>query len=212
MEPTSRHECLVYDGPPSRQLPALAAVVRQKLSENYRCLYLNSGPMVAGMRSYLAAAGVDVEVELNRGSLVLSSEQSQAFGGVFDADGMLEALEASVQKAVSDGYAGLFATGDMTWELGTECNVATLVRYELKLEQLFHKYPELSGICQYHADTLPREFVKAGLISHQTMFVNQTLSKLNPYFVHTSAPREEIRTLNAEVETFLLRVFPETAK
>ena len=101
MEPASRHQCLVYGGPPSRHLPALAEATRQRLGENYRCLYLNSAPMVAGMRSYLAAAGIDVELELRKGSLVLSSEQSHLVEGIFDPDSMIHMLELSLQLRCS---------------------------------------------------------------------------------------------------------------
>jgi len=124
---------------------------------------------------------------------------------------MLDALEQGVQKALEDDYAGLFATGDMTWELGQDRGIPKLVRYEWELERLFHKYPELSGICMYHSDTLPLELIKHGTISHGSVFVNETLSLINPHHVHTSAPREIVATLNTEVEAFLLRVMPETA-
>jgi hypothetical protein len=69
MEAFPRHQCLIYDGSPARYLSRLAGLVRKKLEMNVRCLYLNSPPMVAGMRSYLAAAGVDAEREIGLGSL-----------------------------------------------------------------------------------------------------------------------------------------------
>lgn len=59
-----RHQCLIYEGSPSRHLRALAALIRQKLTENVRCLYLNSPVMVAGIRCYLAAVGIDIAHEL----------------------------------------------------------------------------------------------------------------------------------------------------
>jgi hypothetical protein len=99
----------------------------------------------------------------------------------------------------------------MTWELGQDRGIPKLVRYEWELERLFHKYPELSGICMYHSDTLPLELIKHGAISHGSVFVNETLSLINPHPLHTGAPREIVATLNAEVEAFLLRVMPETA-
>ena len=111
MEPLPRHQCLIYDGAPSRQLPALAALVREKLAQNYRCLYLNSAPMVAGMRSYLAAAGVDVAREVEKASLVLSSELGHLVGGQFDVERLIRTIEDAIQQALDDGYAGLWATG-----------------------------------------------------------------------------------------------------
>jgi hypothetical protein len=199
MQPGSRHQCLVYEGPPSRQLPALAEAVSQKLRENYRCLYLNSVPMLAGMRSYLAAAGVDVEFELQKGSLVMSSDQDHAPDGIFDVDGMLASLEQAVQKAVADGYTGLFATGDMAWELGPDRDVSRLLDYEWKLEQMFHRYPQLSGICQYHADTLPFGFAKLGLASHVTHFIDPTLSIGNPRYAHSARAGQRL-SQRTEVE------------
>ena len=118
MDPASRHQCLIYEGAPSRQLPAVAAATLDKLQQNYRCLYLNSPPMVAGMRSYLAAAGVDVAHEVGKASLVLSSGREHLVGGHFDVERMMHTLEDALHQALADGYRGLWATGDMTWEMG----------------------------------------------------------------------------------------------
>src|ERR1700733_10774036 len=184
MTPLPRHQCLIYDGAPSRHLPMLAAIVRQKLQQGLRCLYLNSIPMVAGMRSYLAAAGVDVAREAHDGSLVLSSEQSHLVDGMrFDPEGMIAGLERALDQALDDGYAGLWATGDMTWEFGPEKDFSKLLEYERGLEALFRAQPALSGVCQYHADMLPDEAVRDGLSLHQTVYVNETLSHLNPQYM-----------------------------
>jgi MEDS: MEthanogen/methylotroph, DcmR Sensory domain len=183
MEPLPRHQCLIYEGAPSRHLPSLAALAVEKLEQNYRCLYLNSAPMVAGMRSYLAAAGVDVAQEVGKASLVLSSDQRHLLGGQFDVERMIRTLEDAIQQALDDGYDGLWATGDMTWELGPERDRWRLLEYEWRLEKLFRTHPQLSGICQYHADTLPRDMMRQGLLGHQTIFVSKTLSLLNPHYV-----------------------------
>src|ERR1700691_2900656 len=106
MPPATQHQCLIYDGAPSRHLPAIAAVVREKLEQNYRCLYLNSRPMVAGMRSYLAATGVDVTHEVTKTSLVLSSDQSHLTDGYFDVQRMMRTLEDALGQALHDGYVG----------------------------------------------------------------------------------------------------------
>lgn len=183
MESLPRHQCLIYEGAPSRHLPAIAAVVRDNLQRNYRCLYLNSPPMVAGLRSYLAAAGLDVTHEIDKASLVLSSEQRHLAAGRFDLERMIHTLEDTLRQALSDGYDGLWATGDMTWEMGPEKNFAHLLEYEWRLEDFFHSHPQISGICQYHADSLPRQAMRKGLVSHRCVFLNETLSILNPHYV-----------------------------
>jgi hypothetical protein len=142
LEPAPRHQCLIYEGAPSRHLPALAAVMLLKLQQNYRCLYLNSLPMVAGMRSYLAAAGVDVAHEVGKASLVLLSDQWHLAGGRFDVERMMHTLEDGLHQALGDGYKGLWATGDMTWEMGPQKDYSKLLEYERRLEKCFREHPE----------------------------------------------------------------------
>src|SRR6202020_2360628 len=118
MESMPRHRCLLYEGSPSKKLPMLATVICQKIEENFRCLYLNSPAMVAGMGSYLAALGRDVLEDSKPGRLVLSSEQHNSNDGLFDVDAMLKGLEDGLEQALRDGYKGLWASGDMSWEFG----------------------------------------------------------------------------------------------
>ncbi|MGZ3863852.1 MAG: MEDS domain-containing protein [Bacteroidia bacterium] len=182
VESGSRHQCLIYEGSPSQKLPFLASVIQQKIQEGYRCLYLNSAPMVAGVRSTLAALGTDVEAELSEERLILSSESS-IVDGEFKILIMLKKLEEALDKALADGHKGLWASGDMTWEFGPGKDFSKLLQYELELEKFFHKRKELSGICQYHKDTLPAEALRRGLFAHQTVIVNNTLTKVNPYYL-----------------------------
>jgi hypothetical protein len=183
MKCASRHSCLIYEGPPSRQLPALAAVAREKLKQNYRCFYLNSPSMVAGMRSYLAAAGVDVAYEAARGSLIFSATPNLAEGNRFDVQVMIGALKSALDQALHEGYSGLWATGDMAWEFGPARDFSKLLEYEWRLEEFLHQNQEMSGVCQYRADILPRAAMRQGLLTHNTLFVNQTLSLINPQFL-----------------------------
>jgi len=183
MNQPSRHQCLIYRGAPSLQLPKLVKVIQQKLDQNYRCLYLNSPQMVAAMRSYLAAAGVDVASETSKTNLVTSAKQDHLIDGrLFSVDKMMQSLEDALEQALSDGYAGLWATGDMTWELGPEIGSGKLLEYEWRLEEFFRSHPEIGGVCQYHIDSLPGLLVREGLSSHPGIFVNETLSMINPHY------------------------------
>jgi hypothetical protein len=178
MDVLARHQCLIYDGSPEAHLPGLAALIYSKLKTNRRCLYLHNPAMVAGIKSYLFAAAVDVNQELSRGALVLSSDRSHLMDGRFDVGSMLASLANTVDQALRDGYAGLWATGDMTWEFGSDRNFDKLVEYERSLEGLFHSYPALAGICQYHQDSLPQQVIQDARSLHQYLFVNETLSKI----------------------------------
>jgi hypothetical protein len=207
-EPASaRHQCMIYDGAPSRVLHELATSLRQNLDAGRRCMYLNSPAMVAGVRSRLYAAGIDAEREIMRGALVLVSDDDHLVDGHFVVDRMIDLLDAAVDGALTDGYAGLFATGDMSWEFGPENDFAKLLEYEWRLEQLFHERPQLSGICQYHRDLLPREAICEGVVSHGSVFVSATLTRLNPHYVQASSPAERqpaaVPELDVAVEDLL---------
>jgi hypothetical protein len=145
-------------------------------------MYLNTPAMVAGFRSQLYATGADVEHEVTRGALVLGSDDDHLVDRRFVVDRMIDMLDAAVERALADGYSGLFVTGDMSWEFGPERDFSTLVEYEWRLEQLFRKQPALSGICQYHRDLLPREAVREGVVSHESVYISDTISRLNPYY------------------------------
>src|ERR1700750_2968913 len=175
MKSQSRHQCLIYDGPPSKKLPLLAAIIQYKLNEGYRCLYLNSAPMVAGMRSTLAATGIDVISEEAKKRIILSAEPTSS-GKDFNSDVMLAQLEDSLDQALKDGFKGLWASGDMTWEFGPEKDFSKLLEYELKLEELFSRRKELSGICQYHKDTLPEDAMRQSLLVHPNIVISETLT------------------------------------
>ncbi len=98
--------------------------------------------------------------EIDAGRLILSSEAALQADGTFDTDLMLQKIEELLDGALKDGYKGLWASGDMTWEFGNEDNLVKLFDYEWQLEKLFDKREELCGICQYHQDTLPAESLR----------------------------------------------------
>lgn len=194
-----RHQCLIYQGAPSRQLPSLAAVMEQMLAANYRCLYLNSPAMVAGMASYLAAQGVDVAREVEKTSLLLSSEQSQLYGGGFNVEKMISQLDYAVTQALKDGYKGLWASGDMSWEFGSEKHLPKLLRYERRLEDLFRRQPMLCGICQYHSDLLPQQSLRHSLLTHRGIFINETLSRINHHYMEAEPDEASMHLLDETI-------------
>ena len=174
-------------------LPVIASVIKERLDDNFRCVYLNSPPMIAGLRNYLAARGIDVAKSVARGSLVLSSAQDHLIDGEFHIESMLDGLGRLVGEALADGYAGLFASGDMLWEFGSERNLDKLLEYEMRLEELLKTLPAISGICQYHREILPASALKAALYSHQTVCLNETLTHLNPHYLQPATLRAETR-------------------
>lgn len=207
----ARHQCTIYDGSPSRMLPALVTALRERLAARSRCMYLNSPAMVAGCRSQLYAAGVDVQREVSRGSLVLTSDSDHLVARHFVVDRMIQLLEAAAEQAIADGYAGLFVTGDMTWEFGPDNDFSRLIEYEWHLEQLLRRQPALSGICQYHRDLLPPQAVRGGVVSHARVFVNATLTRMNPHYVLARSPEERKAAALPELDASLASLLADDA-
>jgi hypothetical protein len=178
-----RHQCLIYRGEASRQLASLALHIRRRLAENYRCLYVNSPEMVDGIRAYLTSSGLNVSEAVVEGRLILSAEQDHLVDDRFDPDHMLTLLKEAHDKALKDGYAGLFATGDMAWEFGPARDYTLLEEYERALDQFLAENPTMCGVCQYHADVLPGEVLQTGLVVHPGIYENESLSRVNPRYL-----------------------------
>ena len=88
---------------------------------------------------------------------------------------------------------------DITWEFGPEKDFTKLLEYEWGLEELFRMRPELCGICQYHRDMLPSEAMREGLLTHPIIFINETLSRINPHYAHSGLSAER-RATNPELD------------
>jgi hypothetical protein len=201
MEPLPRHQCLIYEGAPSKHLGSLARTIIDKLKANNRCLYLNSPPMVAGIRSYLSAGGLDLRKEIERGALILSSDQGHLVNGRFEVKRMLDMLTNAVRQALADGYTALWATGDMTWEFGNERNLTKLLEYEWKLEEFMQDTPAIGGVCQYHRDTLPLKVIHEALYTHKAVYINDTLTRLNACY---RGPGSESHVSRTQLNDMLL--------
>lgn len=200
MEIEPRHQCFIYEGAPSKKLMVIGGIIQRKLADGYRCLYLNSSPMVSGLRSTLSAMGVNVASEVAKARLVMSSEPVTK-NGEFDVTAMIDQLEASLDQALADGYKGLWASGDMTWEFGIKRDFSKLMQYEMKLEELMAKRPALCGICQYHTDSLPHDVVRQALLAHSGVVINETLSRVNPHYLKPSWPIDQ--TLSDQMDEMI---------
>lgn len=177
----SRHKCLIYEGHPSEQLPVVIPFLREGLQENWRCLYVGSPEMLRMIDSALLLVGINPAREIERGTLVLSSERTLADNGDFDPKLMVEGLSAMAEGAVRDGFTGLCATGDMVWELGALQNFDRLLEYEAHLEEAFRRLP-LRGICQYQRDLVPPEAVREALATHRSTYVGDVLDRDNLFY------------------------------
>jgi hypothetical protein len=202
---TSQHECLIYDGSPPQQFRALAPIIDRKLKANYCCLYLANPSSVSEFRSFLAAQGIDVEGETRRRNLQLSSAQDHLQEGrQFDVESMIQLLAKTLAQALSDGYQGLWATGDMAWEFGPHNDFSNLVAYEARLDRFLGQNTTIGGVCQYRADMLPRDVLRTGLLAHPRVVVDESYSLRNSWYSPESSPRTS--KLDSEIDSAIDRI------
>ena len=193
MKPAARHRCMIYTASPEQQLPYVVSLLLEELRAGTRCVYMNNPGMVAAMRVHLANAGVDVEAEIDERTLILSSDPNHLVRGRFDTTAMLNHFAATVAEAEADGFLKLWVTGDMNWEFGDHKDFRELHAFERSSEELFHQHAMLNAVCQYHRDSLPPSALHDALRTHRTVYINETLFAVNPYFTPASAaPKNHI--------------------
>lgn len=201
---TCQHECLIYEDSSPQQFRALTPILDRKLKANYRCLYWAHPSMVSEFKSFLVAEGIDVEGGTERGNLLLSSAQDHLLAGwQFDVEKIIEVLSRTLAEALTDGYQGLWATGDIEWEFGPQKDFSKLVEYELRLEHFLGQNPNIGGVCQYRAGILPRDVVRKGLLVHPQLLVDQSSSLVNSWYTPEFLQGSE---LDSELDSAIDRI------
>ncbi|UCE44747.1 MAG: MEDS domain-containing protein [Methanobacteriota archaeon] len=91
----------------------------------------------------------DVQTHLERGDIAfLNKDEAYLKDGFFDADRMLRFVRDAEERACADGYAGLTATGEMSWQRTDAPGTDMMMSYEARLNNLCGESgPTL--LCQY---------------------------------------------------------------
>ena len=157
------HVCFVYD-----TLAELSAVLvsflRTGLAAGNRCLYVGPAAGAARVESDLRAAGAQVGRELDRGALVLLSQRDCWLkGGRFDPWALMDLLRQAEQQALDDGFAGLWATWDLTWILAGCAGAERLVEHEAHLNRFLAR-SRTTVLCRYARSSASAELVSPELI------------------------------------------------
>jgi len=182
MNSSFRHLCLIHEGSPAVHLGIIAPFLAQGLKDGGRALFHGSPTMAAALRSCLSGGSVNVPQEIQRGSLVLVTDQAHLKNGRFDPMTQLAMIEELYYRTLTEGYTGLWGAGDVAWEFGSNKNLLLLLEYEYGVGKLFDRLPELHGICQYHKDILPLHSVGSALLTHRAVFLDQTQPHDNPFY------------------------------
>jgi MEDS: MEthanogen/methylotroph, DcmR Sensory domain len=138
----------------TEQLDAVIPFIATGLERNERCLYIAEDNTTSEICRHLQEFGVDVPKVQKSGALsVVTKHETYLRHGVFQPDKMIDDIQNAVQAAVDDGYAGLRASGELSWALDLPSALAQMIQYEEALDE--HFYSKFAALCQYDETRYP---------------------------------------------------------
>ena len=142
------HLCCLYETEEEHRA-VLTPFMRQGLERGEKLLYIVDARSAETVLGYLRDDGLSVESYVDRGQLtVLTADDAYMRDGVFDPDAMIALLRTETERALTEGYAALRVTGEMSWVLRELPGSERLIEYESKLNDFFPG-SDCLAICQY---------------------------------------------------------------
>lgn len=170
------HLCLIYETR-DEQFEAIVPYFRAGLARGQKCVYIADDNTCEAVVAALRSSGLDTERHLASGALVVLTKQDAYLKqGFFDPDWMIDFLKAATTAALSEGFSGLRATGEMTWVLGPEPGVDRLLEYESKLNYFFPAYKCLA-ICQYNRRRFDYKILREVILTHPIVISGSTVAR-----------------------------------
>jgi chemotaxis family two-component system sensor kinase Cph1 len=174
------HACLFYTSP-EEQFATVLPYIKAGLEQNEKCLYIVDDNHVVFVLEAMDKAGIDIAAALaSRAFVINSKHQTYYKGGIFRPDEMIGAFKNSVQDALSEGYRGLRATGEMTWALSDPKALSQLIDYETNLDKYFPS--QLIGLCQYNQNRFSKESVPGILQTHRVVIAQGKMQQ-NKFYI-----------------------------
>jgi hypothetical protein len=155
----------------SAQLDLLAPTFRTALASECQGLFIADRTPPEAFIAGLAERGCDVESAIETGQFVLlTSEETYLQGGYFDAERQLGMWDDTIAAAHRAGFAGVFASGEVTWLDRVVPGVDRWLEYEFRVN-LIEERDFVGLACLYRENGLPKwaeaELVKTHPLIHR---------------------------------------------
>ncbi|MBI5837937.1 MAG: MEDS domain-containing protein [Candidatus Eisenbacteria bacterium] len=176
------HLCCLYESE-SDFRAMLVPYVRRGLEAGQKVVYvLDDRTRESRLRHLLDEDGVAVEHYLSTGQLaILVHSDVYVRDGAFDPERMIALLRAEVDRARSESYPALRATGEMTWSRRGIPGSERLIEYEARLNDVVPSIPLIAN-CQYDCRRFPHAQLLDVLHTHPLAQVDGE-PVANPYYV-----------------------------
>ena len=79
---------------------------------------------------------------------------------------MIDFMESIILEMRASGYERGLLSGEMTWSLCGAPGVEEMIAYEVRLNALLDKYPNITIICHYNMKLLDGAITLGALCSH----------------------------------------------
>jgi len=123
----------------------------------------------------------DLEARLSRGQLAfLPCEPVYLQDGTFIPDRMLSLIRSEIQKALSEGYAGLRVAGEANWLKRAPHDPELFLDYESRVNDLFAAGKCL-GLCMYSLQLFDSALLQEALCTHPLVVLDDLVYE-NIYF------------------------------
>ncbi|MEA2599515.1 MAG: hypothetical protein QOF89_507 [Acidobacteriota bacterium] len=174
------HLCLIYRSA-AEQAAALVSFFKAGLTAGERCLFVGHGTSARRLERALKDAGVGLDAELDRGSLVfLTQREDWLPAGRFDPGTMMDVLRQAEQQALDDGYSGLRASWNMSWVLEGTSGADRLLEYEAHLNR-FLPGSRTCALCRYGREGAPAARIQDALHTHPLVVLGHQICH-NTYY------------------------------
>lgn len=180
------HACLIYHDP-DEAFDIVAAMMRAARQANERYTHILHGTPRDAFFAAMRTRGIDAELALARGQLVLADSASTYLpDGRFDAARMLAYLRENDIASLGLGFRGSRASGEMEWWLTRAPGLDQAATYEAELNALL---PQLCtrGVCLYDERAFPAALLPVVIRTHAKVIYRGHACE-NPFYV---PPRDE---------------------
>ena len=184
--PEGTHMCHIFSDE-AEQAEVISRYVAAGLAEGEQVAYFVDTVPVESLRETLASHGVPVPAPDDPRLLVSPAVDMYCPDGTFVPDRMLGNFPIVYGAGRAAGYAGVRATGEMTWARRGIPGSDRLIEYESRINTVVRDVP-LTAVCQYDARRFDGATLFEVLMVHPVMIVRGRISR-NPYYL----PPEEFQ-------------------
>ncbi len=186
------HICCIYKTDAEHQA-IVTSFIRQGLKRGEKVIYAYYRRTPETITAYFKTSGFNVSPYITHKQFILChSDTIFHQDGYFDPETVIQRLQTETEKALTQGYAALRFTSEMSWVLRGLPHLKQLVEFEAKVNERLIGHRCLI-FCQYDHRRFTSDFLLDMLHTHPTVVVDKEMYE-NCYYM----PPEELLAPYAE--------------